>query len=488
MLTASRGKARALRQYFLDNPDAFVREVLHKEPVSYQIEILKSVLQHTHTTVRSCHGAGKSAVTGGQIVPLFMVLFPNSIVITTAPTQRQVEGIIWREIRRAVQSSTIKLGGKLDLTRWKIADGWMALGFTAPPKDPDKFQGWHAENMLVVVDEAAGLSETIYNEGIQSIISAGNARLLLIGNPTSTSGEFYNSHKPESEYNRISISAFDTPNFTEFGLTLDDIKDGSWKSKIGFRTQQELPRPYLVSPHWVASVYRSWGEKSPRFQARVLARFSKLSGNTLTDLAKVEAAYARNLDKSGVPHFAVDVAHSGSDFTVMGALWPSGVYRRLFKVNGNDTVEVANMVRTHLARTATEGSTITIDGIGVGAGVADNLIHRPAMTRTGYMIPVHRFMASHAASKPDQFLNRRAEAYWDCRLRFEEGRIDLDERQSREFLEEELTEMKWKHMEGSMKIQFERKEDFIDRMRRSPDELDTLSMLCNVQTSRTVVV
>ena len=48
--------------------------------------------------------------------------------------------------------------------------------------------------MLVVADEAAGISEEIY-EGIDGVLSSEHTRLLMIGNPTNAEGRFGRAFK-----------------------------------------------------------------------------------------------------------------------------------------------------------------------------------------------------------------------------------------------------------------------------------------------------
>jgi phage terminase large subunit len=57
-----RRSARETLERYQTNPVAFCREVLRFEPWSKQREILESVRDHERTAVRSCHGAGKTAV------------------------------------------------------------------------------------------------------------------------------------------------------------------------------------------------------------------------------------------------------------------------------------------------------------------------------------------------------------------------------------------------------------------------------------------
>jgi len=121
--------------------------------------ILESVRDHTRTAVRSCHGAGKTA-TAARCVLWFLACFEGSRVITTAPTRAQVQDVLWREIAWAYRQSAGLIGGELTGTRLEIAPDWLALGLATD--QPERFQGHHSEHLLVVVDEASGVDEGIF--------------------------------------------------------------------------------------------------------------------------------------------------------------------------------------------------------------------------------------------------------------------------------------------------------------------------------------
>ncbi len=54
---------------------------------------------------------------------------------------------------------------------------------------PENMQGFHEDNMLFIVDEASGVADTIM-EAILGTLSGENNKLLMLGNPTKTSGVF----------------------------------------------------------------------------------------------------------------------------------------------------------------------------------------------------------------------------------------------------------------------------------------------------------
>ena len=120
--------------------------------------------------------------------------------------------------------------------------------------DPAKFQGFHAPHVLVIADEAAGISEKIF-EGITAVLKGAHSRLLAIGNPTVLEGWFYEAFKSEG-WHSIHISAFDTPNITRGRIVV----------------------PGLVTGSDIEQARIDYGEGSSLFQARVLGGSSPVFG------------------------------------------------------------------------------------------------------------------------------------------------------------------------------------------------------------------
>src|SRR5438105_6336287 len=137
------------------DPVAFVREVLGQTPWSRQAEIMRAVAAEPQTTVRSSHGVGKTWVAAALALWWVYTRRP-SLVLTTAPTARQVEGLLWAEInrllRRAGQAQGRPLPGRCLQTKLDVRPEQQALGLTT--NEPERFAGWHSEHLLVIVDEA----------------------------------------------------------------------------------------------------------------------------------------------------------------------------------------------------------------------------------------------------------------------------------------------------------------------------------------------
>src|SRR5260370_901464 len=101
------------------------------------------------------------------------------------------------------------LGGGFLRRRLAASEQQTALGLST--NEREKFAGWHCEHLLVIVDEASGVPDCLF-EVIQGTLTAAHCRLLLIGNPTRTDGVFFASHRREG-WAKLKISAYDTPNF-----------------------------------------------------------------------------------------------------------------------------------------------------------------------------------------------------------------------------------------------------------------------------------
>lgn len=242
-----------LRSKILTDPMWIYENLLDFHPWSKQLEVLKSVRENKRTVVRSCHGSGKTAVAAVAVLE-FMLQGPCR-VITTAPTWSQVEQLLWREIaqrHRNIQPAF----GKLFKTQLEIAPDWFAIGLSTDT--PERFQGHHAPRMLLVVDEASGVDDAIY-EASEGFLTAEGSRVLLIGNPTRTTGTFYRAFKPDSGWHRVHISAFDSPNFT------------------GETVHSDAARA-LVTPEWAADAAIQWGIDSPAYKIRVLGEFAETTG------------------------------------------------------------------------------------------------------------------------------------------------------------------------------------------------------------------
>ena len=453
----------------LADPVYFVSRVLNKNLWPIQAAILNSVKDNARTAVRSCHGIGKT-FTAAMCILWFLYSHKRAIVLSTAPTWRQVEKLIWKEIRTAYREAIVPLGGNL-LPKTPelhlIHDEWYAAGLST--NEPDRFQGFHEEHILVVVDEAAGVNLQIF-EAIEGVLTSSGARLLLIGNPTSIGGAFYDAFTKPG-FNTFHVSAFDTPNFTAFNIKPEDIESGAWQEKIN----SDLPYPRLITPSWAADRYKVWGERSSPYQVRVMGNFPEQGDDTLIPLLWIELAMERWSDAQfgSDVQLGVDVAAYGSDKTVI-AVRRGRKIDNLHVYTQKSTRETAGLAK-HIAK-LNNASNIKVDEIGVGRGVVDSL-EEEGFENVGVNV-------AERSINLDRFANLRAEIWWNLRESLDPDTVRNPEPLALppdDDLLAELSAVKFKFTARGA-VQIESKDEMKKRLGRSPDRADAVCLaLYNVK-------
>ncbi len=435
---------------YVGDPVGWTRERLNEFLWSKQCEVAESVRDHRFTTVRSAHGTGKSKVAG-TIAAWWLDVHPvgEAFVVTTAPTDKQVKAILWREIGRCHRKG--ELQGRINLdAEWYVDQELIAYGRKpADHVDADEarqaFQGIHAKYVLVVIDEAAGVPKWLW-EAVDTLVTNEASRVLAIGNPDDPSTEFAKTHAPASGWNRIHISAFDLP----------------WS------TGEEVPEhlhDVLTGETWVEERKKKWGVDSPLYISKVLGEFPEITEDTLITPAMLRKAYETELAGLEAGRIGVDIARLGKDETVVYRN-RGGVIRLLDSLGKADTMKTAGKIGQILDRWRDEVSAV-VDVIGIGAGVVDRLRER------NYRIVA--FDSSNKALQPRRFKNRRSEMWWTVRELIEDGGIDLDERD--EDLAAELLSIKWEPDSAGRNV-VEEKKLTARRLGHSPDRADAMMMSC----------
>ncbi len=334
--------------YYADHPTAFVKDIIQATPDKEQAKILESVAKNQLTTVRSGHGVGKSTVEAWVVI-WFLLTRPFPKIPCTAPTQHQLFDILWAEISKWIRNNPI-LQKDLIWTKEKVyikgyPEEWFAVARTA--SKPDALQGFHAEEVLYIIDEASGVDDKIF-EPVLGALSTSGARLLMCGNPTQLSGFFYDSHHK----NRASYTTFHI--------------DGRNSSR--------------VSQDFVQTIIRMYGEDSDVFRVRVAGEFPLQEEDIFIPLSLVEHSIMTEYSipqKPTLLHIGADIARFGDDKTVIG-------YKANEKVTfykkrcGQDTMKTADdivLLGEQLVQKyqPTEPIPIKIDDGGVGGGVVDRL-------------------------------------------------------------------------------------------------------------------
>lgn len=335
--------------YYAQHPVEFVEDIIGVKPDAEQAKILRSVADNTMTSVRSGHGVGKSAVEAWVAI-WFLSTRPFPKIPCTAPTQHQLFDILWAEISKWLRNAP-GLQNEIVWTKEKVylkgyPEEWFAVARTATK--PDALQGFHADDVLYIIDEASGVRDEIFEPVLGSLSTPG-ARLLMCGNPTQKSGFFFDSHTK----NRAAYSTFH----------IDGRKSGR------------------VSPEFVKKIVEMYGEDSDVFRVRVAGEFPLNEDDVFIPLPLVEKSIMTEFSERKTPdiiRIGCDVARFGDDKTVIGSKIDEKVTIEK-KRRGQDTMKTADdivLLYYDLLKkypTYKDPVIVAVDDGGVGGGVVDRL-------------------------------------------------------------------------------------------------------------------
>lgn len=482
----SRMQADVRAQRYKTDPVLWAEEQLGVILWSKQKEILRSIVTHKRTAVKSCHSIGKT-FTSAIAACWWISTRDDTMVQSTAPTYDQVHSLLWEEIRKMHARANL-------IGRITLGDDWLKpyavkgsrskdrkVGEGKKPADTNihGFQGTHRpDGVLAILDEACGLATSIYT-GAEAINTASFDRILAVGNPDDPNTEFGSIFlQPTGEWNLITVSAFQTPNFTEEGEQLRAWAAEADKGtgETTYRDKVEAMLDGLPQHDWVESRARAWGKDSARYTSKVLAEFPKTSQDSLFSASEIEKAFAEKIEptKNGFRVLGADIARYGEDKTVValnveGHIDIVGVYATM------DTMEAAANI--HKLAMELNVDQVRVDGIGPGGGVVDRLITLSAAAGKPYVV----VEMTASARPPDPTLHRNARAYWYDSLKHQMGnaRIDLpkedgeNDEHSKQ-LRRELGGVKYTYKGGV--LQLEAKEDIRKRGGKSPDFVDAVVM------------
>lgn len=444
--------------YYADHPVEFVEDVIGATPDPKQAEILRSVAKNQLTSVRSGHGVGKSTVEAWVVI-WFMSTRPFPKVPCTAPTQHQLFDILWAEVSKWLRNNKA-LANELVWTKEKVymrgyPEEWFAVARTA--SKPDALQGFHADDVLYIIDEASGVDDSIF-EPVLGALSTPGARLLMCGNPTQLSGFFYDSHNK----NRASYSTFHI-----------DGRDSS-----------------RVSQDFVQTIINMYGEDSDVFRVRVAGEFPLQEDDIFIPLSLVENSIMTEFSPRKSPdmvHIGCDVARFGDDKTVIGyKVDEKATFYK--KRQGQDTMKTADDIvmlgeLLVLRYKLTDPIPVKIDDGGVGGGVVDRLrqIKRNDPERFWWMevYPVkfgqrikHKYY--HDSTTYMMSVVKKLLQPYDEEGKKKPVELILPDDQD---LVAQLSGRKYDLTENS-KIKIESKEAVKKRGQPSPDEADCVLLLC----------
>lgn len=480
---------------FERSPSAWMEDTLGIASLEdYQNRLGEAIVKYDKVAIRAAHSLGKTWYMA-RVALWFLSNYDNAIVITTAPTHRQVQKLLWGELRDAYKTSKTPLGGRLLDMELKYSDKHYAVGFSPQSKasssneqQGSSFQGFHSDHVLIIFDEATGVSPDIWVMA-QGLLTSGKiVKFVAIANPTTKSCSFFDCFS-SPEWHKIQINCFDSPNLIANGLVdkeslqdeMDRLSVLSEDERISQIQQYEKPVPYLLTAQFVVPYVMRLGMDHPLVLSKVFGEFPKTEDNVLVQYEDIEAAVKREVELGEKRYIGVDVARFGADKTVISEL--VGYKQTLAKVMvKRDIAEVTGQVVNLILESALPG-VVTIDATGLGAGVYDMLIEHQnngVFSRDIQIVEAH-FGASPA--NPDQrkdeqeqdksrYANLKAKMF-DLLGHDLKHHIDL---MDESIYYEELPSIEYK-FDSKGRIVIESKKDYKSRTgRSSPDYSDSLAL------------
>ena len=418
-------------------PSLFVTEALKTTPEPWQADVLDAFGVHDRLAIRSGHGVGKSALLAWIILFWHITRFPAKTACT-APTSHQIDDILWSEIAKWHRKMAdpfatwiIVKSDKVELIEDPKES--FAVARTARADQPEAFQGFHSENMLFIGDEASGIPEIIFEVG-QGAMSTAGAKTVITGNPTKTTGYFYDA--------------------------FDSHRKHWWTKRVSCLDSA------LVTPDYPIEVAEKYGVESNVYRVRVLGEFPLEDDDAVIPLHLIEEAAVRDVEPSGPVVWGVDIARFGSDRSALAKRRPNALIEPIKWWRGKDLMEMTGiLVNEYKACPKNDiPMEIAVDSIGLGSGGVDRL------KELG--LPVKGVNVSESPSSSDQYLRLRDELWFKAREWFAERSCVITEDQA---LMGELTMPRYKVL-SSGKMQVETKDEIKKRRPQSPDLADAFVM------------
>lgn len=422
----------------------FVKNVLkveYIEPWQYE-ELVALDSGETKISIRSGHGVGKTCFCAW--VALHFLLFRDDVkVIVTSPSQKQMSDGLIPEIQKWINKLPKWMSMQLEITSERLTrkpnnkNNFISFR-TARKENPEALAGVHAQSVLIIVDEASGVDEVIYETG-QGALSTVGSIAVLIGNPTKPSGFFYKTHNELSDLWRTrKVSCMDSSR---------------------------------VSEDYIKSQERTYGRDSREFKVRVLGEFPDSGANAVIPRMYVESAQGRDIEAVRTGRvWGVDPGRGGD---------PSGFIDRtdnaildIQEFRLDDTMRLTGTIKSLWDTTPVSKRPVLIfvDAIGLGAGIADRL------EELG--LPVVAVNVAESASMSDRYVRLRDELWFEARHWFETMKVTIPTKGDNPLVEKlthELSSVESEYMSNG-KLQVESKEKMKRRGVPSPNIADALCL------------
>lgn len=371
-LTTSTYEAFQARYYL--RPDLFVRECVRwpagQTPTGYQEEIGPLLVRERRVSLRSPHGAGKTAIAA--ILTLWFALTRDGRdwkIATTASAWRQLTKFLWPEIHKWARLLNWGVIGRPPFNeRTELFQLSLRLktgeAFAMASDQESAIEGAHADHILFLFDEAKAIPDKTWDaaEGALSTASKADdphvreALAMCISTPGVPQGRFYE---------------------------IQTRKMGFEDWAVRHVTRAEAIAAGRMSAEWADARLRQWGEHSSLYRNRVLGEFSESDPEAIIPLEYVEAANERweEWRDAGCPgrltEIGVDVGGGGeeADRSVFAYIYDHRVVAKLEELpHGSQQTAIVQCANKVAAELHGPEQLAFVDATGIGAGTLQRLI------------------------------------------------------------------------------------------------------------------
>ena len=435
-------------EYYFDKPVEFAQDILSFNADEHQSEIMRAVLENKRTAVKSGQGVGKTA-TVAIIILWYLFTRHKPYVVATSPSMNQLFTVLWAEVGRWIEGTILE--GYFEHTKTKVqlkGHEMTAFAIAKTASTKEGMAGSHADNLLIICDEASGIDDEIL-ETLEATISGKDNKLVYISNPTRTNGAFFDCfHINKKFWKCITVNA------------------------------EAVER---VNRENIQAILEKFGSRDhPVYLVRVRGEFPEGNENSIIPraLAISRIGIKTNYRLDDVNLYGVDIARKGNDFTECYKD-TDGTPREIFRYSHKDTMQTVGAIARECQETADKRHIVLIDGVGVGGGVVDRLnemIEEDYASKDikGYELKVPNLEiieinnGSSVVFDPKNYGNVVAEMFFQAKEGLENNMIGMED--DTELIDDlTIREIAFK---SDGKIIVEKKDQFKKKTGRSPDKGD----------------
>lgn len=436
-----------------EGPDVWQTRVLHE--IGRRLVEGGDAQEAIRIAVASGHGIGKTALVAWLII-WFIATRANPQIVVTANTKNQLDGKTWRELAKWHKLALVEPWFQWTATKYYhkgAPDTWFASAVPWTKERAEAFAGTHEEHVLLIFDEASAIADEIWDVAEGALTTTG-AMQIAFGNPTRNTGRFrecWRRFRHRWFTMQVDSRTAKKANQKQIKAWIEDYGEDS--DFVRIRVKGEFPR--AASTQFIDA--DTVEEAVQRYLRRLAEKRERLADQRMVHSLDIETDVASH---RAPLLMSVDVARFGGDESVIG--FRRGdlflIYKRYRELS---TDQLASYVAEAIG--AFSPDAVFVDGVGIGAGVVDQL-----RARNFDIIEVNGGLK---ALDERHYFNRRAEMWDRMRKWLRSGGLIEDD----PALKDDLTAPEY-GFDMKNRWQLETKDDMRARGLPSPDAADCLSM------------